>query len=178
MRSVDLGLKTALIVTPVSVLHKRTEFTKWRPCELKPLHIFMHDDFPREKRVELLTKWKDNGGVLLIGYAAFRNLFLGKYVKDRDVDNEISCLLQNKERTGTNWKDISVLLAGFFGLYDSCRGVLRVVARAGDGLGWTSPARVRRANHQNWVGPKFHRAGSQGPSPTEIGSGQVRNCQL
>ncbi|GFQ01801.1 peroxisomal membrane protein 11d [Phtheirospermum japonicum] len=77
--------------------------------------------FNLEKRVELLTKWKDNGGVLLIGYAAFRNLFLGKYVKDRDVDNEISCLLQNKERTGTNWKDISVLLAGFFGLYDSCR---------------------------------------------------------
>ncbi|GFP90113.1 protein chromatin remodeling 20 [Phtheirospermum japonicum] len=96
MRSVDLGLKTALVVTPVSVLHNwRTEFTKWRPCELKPLHIFMLDDVPREKRVELLTKWKANGGVLLIGYAAFRNLSLGKYVKDRDVANEISCLLQD-----------------------------------------------------------------------------------
>ncbi|KAL3650059.1 hypothetical protein CASFOL_006462 [Castilleja foliolosa] len=96
MRKVDLGLKTALVVTPVSVLHNwRTEFMKWRPCELNPLHIFMLDDVPREKRVELLTKWKTKGGVLLIGYAAFRNLSQGKYVKDRDVANEISCLLQD-----------------------------------------------------------------------------------
>lgn len=48
MRSVDLGLKTALIVTPVSVLHNwRYEFSKWRPLELKPLRVFMLGDVSR-----------------------------------------------------------------------------------------------------------------------------------
>ncbi|KAH0994573.1 hypothetical protein GBA52_018437 [Prunus armeniaca] len=45
MRSIDLGLKTALIVTPVNVLHNwRQEFMKWRPSELKPLRVFMLED--------------------------------------------------------------------------------------------------------------------------------------
>ncbi|KAK6144887.1 hypothetical protein DH2020_021707 [Rehmannia glutinosa] len=96
MRSVNLGLKTALVVTPVSVLHNwRNEFMKWRPCELKPLRILMLEDVPRDKRVELLTKWTTKGGVLLIGYAAFRNLSLGKYVKDQEVAREISRALQD-----------------------------------------------------------------------------------
>ncbi|KAL0298584.1 UNVERIFIED_CONTAM: protein CHROMATIN REMODELING 20 [Sesamum radiatum] len=96
MRSVDLGLKTALIVTPVSVLHNwRHEFMKWRPSELKPLRIFMLEDVPREKRVELLVKWRIKGGVFLIGYTAFRNLSLGKYVKDRYMAKEISRALQD-----------------------------------------------------------------------------------
>ncbi|KAL8052253.1 hypothetical protein ABFX02_06G200400 [Erythranthe guttata] len=96
MRTVDLGLKTALIVTPVSVLHNwRHEFMKWRPSELKPLRIFMLDDVPREKRIELLVKWRTKGGVFLIGYSAFRNLSLGKYVKDRDLAREISHALQD-----------------------------------------------------------------------------------
>ncbi|WMV25763.1 hypothetical protein MTR67_019148, partial [Solanum verrucosum] len=48
MRSVDLGLKTALIVTPVSVLHNwRQEFIKWEPSEMKPLRVFMLEDVPR-----------------------------------------------------------------------------------------------------------------------------------
>ncbi|KAI3459053.1 hypothetical protein Pfo_015716 [Paulownia fortunei] len=96
MRSVDLGLKTVLIVTPVSVLHNwRHEFMKWRPSELKPLRIFMLEDVPREKRIELLLKWRTKGGVFLIGYSAFRNLSLGKYVKDRDMAREISHALQD-----------------------------------------------------------------------------------
>lgn len=48
MRSVDLGLKTALIVTPVNVLHNwRQEFMKWRPSDVKPIRVFMLDDVPR-----------------------------------------------------------------------------------------------------------------------------------
>ncbi|KAL3820109.1 hypothetical protein ACJIZ3_006014 [Penstemon smallii] len=95
MRSVDLGLKTVLIVTPVSVLYNwKYEFMKWRPLELKPLRIFMLEDVPREKRLELLMKWRTKGGVFLIGYSAFRNLSLGKYVKDRDIAKEISHALQ------------------------------------------------------------------------------------
>lgn len=48
MRSVDLGLRTALIVTPVSVLHNwRQEFTKWEPSEMKPLRVAMLEDGPR-----------------------------------------------------------------------------------------------------------------------------------
>lgn len=39
-------------------------------------------------------EWKAKGGVFLIGYAAFRNLSLGKYVKDTCVAKEISHALQ------------------------------------------------------------------------------------
>ncbi|KAL3523379.1 hypothetical protein ACH5RR_016213 [Cinchona calisaya] len=96
MRSVDLGLRTVLIVTPVSVLHNwRKEFNKWKPSELKPIRIFMLEDVPRERRAELLAKWRRKGGVFLIGYAAFRNLSLGKHIKDRNVAKEICCTLQD-----------------------------------------------------------------------------------
>ncbi|XP_068660987.1 protein CHROMATIN REMODELING 20-like isoform X2 [Aristolochia californica] len=96
MRSVDLGLRTALIVTPVNVLHNwRQEFVKWRPLELKPLRVFMLDDVSRERRGELLAKWRAKGGVFLIGYATFRNLCLGKHVKDKYVASEICQALQN-----------------------------------------------------------------------------------
>jgi transcriptional regulator ATRX len=48
MRTVDLGLKTALIVTPVNVLHNwRTEFIKWAPSELKQLKVYMLEDVSR-----------------------------------------------------------------------------------------------------------------------------------
>ncbi|CAH9080492.1 unnamed protein product [Cuscuta epithymum] len=96
MRCVDLGLRTALIVTPVSVLHNwRHEFLKWRPTELKPLRVFMLEDVPRERRAELLQKWRSKGGVFLIGYAAFRNLSLGKHIKDRQIAREICQSLQD-----------------------------------------------------------------------------------
>ncbi|KAK8633968.1 hypothetical protein V6N13_014797 [Hibiscus sabdariffa] len=96
MRSVDLGLKTALIVTPVNVLHNwRQEFMKWRPAELKPIRVFMLEDVPRERRAELLAKWIRKGGVFLIGYTAFRNLSLGKHVKDRNMARDICYALQD-----------------------------------------------------------------------------------
>ncbi|XP_043703389.1 protein CHROMATIN REMODELING 20 isoform X2 [Telopea speciosissima] len=96
MRSVDLGLKTALIVTPVNVLHNwRREFVKWQPTELKPLRVFMLEDVPRERRLEWLVKWRAKGGVFLIGYSAFRNLSLGKNVKDRHAAREICYSLQD-----------------------------------------------------------------------------------
>ncbi|EPS71964.1 hypothetical protein M569_02794, partial [Genlisea aurea] len=96
MRGVDLGLKTALIVTPVSVIHNwRREFMKWQPCELKPLRIYMLEDVTREQRVKLLRKWATKGGIFLIGYTSFRNLSFGKYVKDRDVAREMTSALQD-----------------------------------------------------------------------------------
>lgn len=96
MRSVDLGLNTALIVTPVNVLHNwRHEFMKWRPSELKPLRVFMLEDVTREKRAKLLMKWKRKGGVFLIGYTSFRNLSLGKHIKDRDMARDILHALQD-----------------------------------------------------------------------------------
>lgn len=52
MRSVDLGLRTALIVTPVNVLHNwKQEFMKWRPSELKPLRVFMLEDVSRSDNI-------------------------------------------------------------------------------------------------------------------------------
>ncbi|KAE9611986.1 putative DNA helicase chromatin remodeling SNF2 family [Lupinus albus] len=96
MRSVDLGLRTALIVTPVNVLHNwRHEFNKWRPSELKSLKVFMLEDVPRDRRAELLAKWRAKGGVFLIGYSAFRNLSFGKHVKDRHVARDICHALQD-----------------------------------------------------------------------------------
>lgn len=50
--------------------------------------------FCRLKRPDLLTKWRVKGGVLLIGYSSFRNLSLGKHVKDKNVANEIAYALQ------------------------------------------------------------------------------------
>lgn len=96
MRSVDLGLRTSLIVTPVSVLHNwRKEFLKWGPSELKPLRLFMLEDVSRERRAELLAKWKRKGGVFLMSYAAFRNLSFGKHVRDRQIASNISLALQD-----------------------------------------------------------------------------------
>ncbi|OMO96092.1 SNF2-related protein [Corchorus olitorius] len=96
MRNVDLGLKTALIVTPVNVLHNwRQEFMKWKPFEVKPLRVFMLEDVPRDRRAELFAKWRAKGGVFLIGYTAFRNLSLGKHVKDRHIAREICHALQD-----------------------------------------------------------------------------------
>ncbi|XP_062084347.1 protein CHROMATIN REMODELING 20 [Humulus lupulus] len=96
MRSVDLGLRTALIVVPVNVLHNwRQEFLKWRPSEVKPLRVFMLEDVSRERRGELLAKWRAKGGVFLIGYSAFRNLSFGKNVKDRNMAREICYALQD-----------------------------------------------------------------------------------
>ncbi|CAJ1976268.1 unnamed protein product [Sphenostylis stenocarpa] len=98
MRCVDLGLRTALIVTPVNVLHNwRQEFIKWRPSELKPLRVFMLEDVSRDRREELLAKWRAKGGVFLIGYTAFRNLSFGKHVKDRHMAREICHALQCKD---------------------------------------------------------------------------------
>jgi len=95
MKCAQLGLRTALIVTPVNVLHNwRKEFSRWRPAELKPLHVFMLEDVARVKRPDLLTKWRVKGGVLLIGYSSFRNLSLGKHVKDKNIANEITYALQ------------------------------------------------------------------------------------
>ncbi|CAK7341191.1 unnamed protein product [Dovyalis caffra] len=96
MRGVDLGLRTVLIVTPVNVLHNwRKEFMKWTPSEVKPLRVFMLEDVSRERRAELLAKWRAKGGVFLIGYSAFRNLSLGKNVKERNMAREVCNALQD-----------------------------------------------------------------------------------
>lgn len=95
MRCVQLGFRTALIVTPVNVLHNwRKEFTKWRPDELKTLHVFMLEDVARVKRLQLLNKWRAKGGVLLIGYSSFRNLSLGRHAREKYTADEISNALQ------------------------------------------------------------------------------------
>ncbi|CAK8572305.1 unnamed protein product [Lathyrus sativus] len=96
MRGVDLGLRTALIVTPVNVLHNwRMEFIKWAPSELKRLKVFMLEDVSRDRRAQLLAKWRAKGGVFLIGYTAFRNLSFGKNAKDRETAREICHALQD-----------------------------------------------------------------------------------
>ncbi|KAI3724262.1 hypothetical protein L2E82_36033 [Cichorium intybus] len=96
MRSVDMGLKAAMIVTPVNVLHNwRHEFTKWKPTEFKPIRVYMLEDVPRDRRLELLMKWRTKGGVFLIGYTNFRNLSLGKHVKDRHMAREFCRTLQD-----------------------------------------------------------------------------------
>ncbi|EEC67097.1 hypothetical protein OsI_33891 [Oryza sativa Indica Group] len=97
MRCIQLGLRTALIVTPVNVLHNwKKEFIKWCPAELKPLRVYMLEDVPRcRANIQyLLKKWRIKGGVLLIGYSSFRNLSLGRSARDKTVANEITNALQ------------------------------------------------------------------------------------
>lgn len=48
----------------------------------------------RDRRTELLAKWRAKGGVFLIGYTAFRNLSLGKHVKDLHMAREIRSAFQ------------------------------------------------------------------------------------
>lgn len=52
------------------------------------------NDVSRERRAALILKWRSKGGVFLMGYTAFRNLALGKQIKDRQVAKEISEALQ------------------------------------------------------------------------------------
>ncbi|KAL5224296.1 hypothetical protein ABZP36_010935 [Zizania latifolia] len=95
MRCAQMGLHTALIVTPVNVLHNwRKEFIKWRPTELKPLRVYMLEDVSRVNIPYLLTKWRVKGGVLLIGYSSFRSLSLGRNARDKSAANEITYSLQ------------------------------------------------------------------------------------
>jgi transcriptional regulator ATRX len=58
--------------------------------------LLIHFPFPRDRRAQLLAKWRAKGGVFLIGYAAFRNLSFGKNVKDRETAKEICHALQVK----------------------------------------------------------------------------------
>ncbi|KAJ3682438.1 hypothetical protein LUZ60_015011 [Juncus effusus] len=96
MRTVDLGLRSVLIVTPVNVLHNwKIEFKKWQPTELKPLRVYLLEDVTRVKRLYLLSKWRAKGGILLMGYVSFRNLSQGKGIKDRNIAMEIANILHN-----------------------------------------------------------------------------------
>lgn len=46
------------------------------------------------KRSKLLAKWKSRGGVMLIGYTAFRNCAIGKTVKEKAVRESFCATLQ------------------------------------------------------------------------------------
>ncbi|KMZ57973.1 hypothetical protein ZOSMA_7G00030 [Zostera marina] len=97
-RSIDLGLKTAIIVAPVNVLHNwKHEFLKWKPLDVKALRVYMLEDVLRDRRLHLLCKWKKKGGVLLIGYSSFRNIAFGKHVKDKITIRDMSCALQEPD---------------------------------------------------------------------------------
>ncbi|MCO5556933.1 hypothetical protein L7F22_010488 [Adiantum nelumboides] len=91
----DLGLRTALIVTPVNVLHNwPDEFEKWTPVETKNIHVYVLDETSRHTRRKLLCEWQRFGGVMMIGYSTFRTLSLGKYVKDALEKEDICKALQ------------------------------------------------------------------------------------
>ncbi|KAI5079836.1 hypothetical protein GOP47_0005315 [Adiantum capillus-veneris] len=91
----DLGLRTALIVTPVNVLHNwPDEFEKWKPAERKSLRVYVLDETSRHIRRKLLRDWQKFGGVMMIGYSTFRTMSLGKYVKDAQEKDDICKALQ------------------------------------------------------------------------------------
>ncbi|XP_024539294.1 protein CHROMATIN REMODELING 20 isoform X1 [Selaginella moellendorffii] len=97
MRNVDLNFKTVLVVVPVNVLHNwKREFEKWRPAEVAPLEVSMLDTSrDNATRASLLKSWKEKGGVMLIGYAAFRNLSTGSHVKDKETRDTLCKCLQD-----------------------------------------------------------------------------------
>ena len=48
LKKKDLGLRTALIVTPVNVLHNwPDEFEKWKPPECKTIRVYVLDEASR-----------------------------------------------------------------------------------------------------------------------------------
>ncbi|KAA0716657.1 Transcriptional regulator ATRX [Triplophysa tibetana] len=72
-----LPLRRALVVCPLNtVLNWRSEFDKWqrglRPNTLKVTELATVKSLA--VRLELLNDWFQNGGVMIIGYEAFRNL--------------------------------------------------------------------------------------------------------
>ncbi|KAH7426145.1 hypothetical protein KP509_11G086900 [Ceratopteris richardii] len=96
LKKKDLGLRTALIVTPVNVLHNwPDEFEKWKPAERKGLRVYVLDETSRNIRKKLLHEWQKTGGVMMIGYSTFRTMSLGKYVKYSSEKDEIRKALQN-----------------------------------------------------------------------------------
>ncbi|KAL2624343.1 hypothetical protein R1flu_008588 [Riccia fluitans] len=91
-------LKTALIVVPVNVLHNwRKEFDIWQESLSNPVPVYILDDIIREntRRAQLLSRWRNGGGVMLIGYSVFRNLCIGKHVKDKATRDSLCASLQN-----------------------------------------------------------------------------------
>ncbi|KAG6555509.1 hypothetical protein Mapa_002744 [Marchantia paleacea] len=90
--------KTALIVVPVNVLHNwKREFEMWQENLRNPISVHILDDSIREnsRRAQLLISWHKGGGVMLIGYSAFRNLSNGKHVKDKVTRDSLCESLQN-----------------------------------------------------------------------------------
>lgn len=57
-------------------------------------HMTVFSGRDNVNRSKLLGKWKRNGGVMLIGYTAFRNLSTGRTVKDRTVRENLCLTLQ------------------------------------------------------------------------------------
>ncbi|BBN12547.1 hypothetical protein Mp_5g21000 [Marchantia polymorpha subsp. ruderalis] len=93
-----LWFKTALIVVPVNVLHNwKREFEMWQDNLHNPIPVYILDDSIREnsRRAQLLISWHKGGGVMLIGYSAFRNLSNGKHVKDKVTRDSLCESLQN-----------------------------------------------------------------------------------
>lgn len=96
LKTKQLGFRTALIVTPVNVLlNWPDEFEKWSPSEMKQIPVYILDEFNRNRRGDVLVRWQKTGGVMMIGYTAFRILSSGKHVKDASAREKICKALQD-----------------------------------------------------------------------------------
>ncbi|XP_072483947.1 transcriptional regulator ATRX-like [Notamacropus eugenii] len=82
-----LNFTTALVVCPLNTaLNWINEFEKWQEVleDDKKLKVSELGTMKRaQDRSDLLQKWQDNGGVMVIGYEMYRNLVQGRNVKSR-----------------------------------------------------------------------------------------------
>ena len=66
-----------LIIVPINTLQNwANEFNHWLPHQPFPVHLVSDGLKTMLKRAEVITSWKKDGGVLLMGYELFR--LLGK----------------------------------------------------------------------------------------------------
>ena len=75
------GVRQVLVVCPVNVVENwDQEFTKWMAEMRTAPEMFVLTDAgaSNKKRVDLLKKWKQTGGIMIIGYDNFRNLVTKK----------------------------------------------------------------------------------------------------
>jgi SNF2 family DNA or RNA helicase len=93
---------TALVVAPAIVVQNwNREFEKWLSREerkrlIKPKVLDSSNSKTLEERVQRLKKWKEQGGVLLIGYEMFRLLAAkGAFLRCICIRPVVSCLLRS-----------------------------------------------------------------------------------
>ena len=79
---------TALIVVPINVLKTWiNEFDKWLPVMNRSFKVYLIDKPKAKKLIKIITDWRTEGGVLIIGYEMFLRLTQRPENSDNQLKN-------------------------------------------------------------------------------------------